>query len=233
LTNVVRVTSEEGATGVYTETSIALLPPPNHAPYVPSDPIPADGATDVPVAQTLRWQGGDPDGDPVTYTVALGTSDPPPVVATTTLTQYMPALVTDTIYHWAITASDGLSESVGPTWAFTTAVVVPPNRAPYVPSDPIPADGATDVPITQTLHWQGGDPDGDPVTYTVVLGTSDPPPVVATTMLTGYTPTLVTDSIYYWAIRASDGLSESVGPTWHFATVGLERIYLPVVLKGR
>jgi hypothetical protein len=109
--------------------------------------------------------------------------------------------------------------------------VVPPNQAPYIPSDPTPADGAKDVPLNRTLSWRGGDPDGDPVTYTVAFGASDPPPVVGTTILTGYTPTLITDTTYYWAITATDRISTSVGPTWHFATVGWEHVYLPLVLR--
>lgn len=46
-----------------------------------------------------------------------------------------------------------------------------------------------------------------------------------------YTPALVRDIVYYWAITASDGISTVVGPVWRFATVGFERIYLPVVLR--
>lgn len=122
LTNIVSVTTEEGAMGVYTKTCNAVTVSPNQAPYTPSNPVPADGVTDVPITQTLSWQGGDPDGDPVTYTVALGTSDPPPVVApSVTTTSYDPsALLTDSTYYWVITATDGISTSVGSMWQFTT-----------------------------------------------------------------------------------------------------------------
>jgi hypothetical protein len=34
----------------------------------------------MPLAPTLRWSGSDPDRDPVTFTVAFGTTNPPPVV---------------------------------------------------------------------------------------------------------------------------------------------------------
>jgi uncharacterized repeat protein (TIGR01451 family) len=119
LTNVVQVTTDEGAMGVYTETSVTA--PSNRAPYTPSNPAPADGASNVPLTQTLSWQGGDPNaGDTVTYAVALGTSDPPLFATTTTLTSYTPSLVTNTTYCWVITATDGISAVVGPMWRFTT-----------------------------------------------------------------------------------------------------------------
>jgi len=96
---------------------------------------------------------------------------------------------------------------------------LPANRAPYTPSDPVPADGSTDVPTTPILSWQGGDPDGDPVAYTVAFGTSDPPPVVAQVITTTYEPGPLDYGItYYWIITASDGLKTSAGPTWSFST---------------
>jgi len=95
----------------------------NAAPNTPSNPTPADGATIVPPGQVLTWAGGDPDGGTVTYTVAFSTSTPPPVVFTTTNTIYTPtSLAAGTRYYWQITASDGVSQSVGNTWSFTTAV---------------------------------------------------------------------------------------------------------------
>ena len=95
----------------------------NLAPNVPSNPLPADGATTVFTSQRLGWHGGDPDGTPVTYTLAFGTANPPPVVATLTQTLYAPApgLVTNTTYYWTVTATDGLSVTAGPLWQFTTA----------------------------------------------------------------------------------------------------------------
>ena len=94
----------------------------------------------------------------------------------------------------------------------------------------------TTVPLTQTLGWQGGDIDGDPVTYTVALGTSEPPPVVAVDITsTSYDPcTLTADTAYYWQITATDGLSTTVGPTWRFTTLPPEdyRVFLPVVLRS-
>jgi hypothetical protein len=86
------------------------------------------------------------------------------------------------------------------------------------------------VPTTERLSWEGGDPDGNPVTYTVAFSPSDPPPIVGTTTLTQYTPTLVRGTTYYWAITVSDGMSTTAGPTWSFTTA--RYIYLPLVLNN-
>jgi hypothetical protein len=220
LLNVVQVAAGDGTTDLDAMTVVAVAPP-NQAPRAPQPVAPADGAGDVPLDQTLRWQGGDPDGDPVSYTVALGYTNPPPIVATGVLTTHYDAgaLAPGSDYYWAITATDGLSYSVGQVWRFGTVVPLH-NQAPHTPQPVAPADGAGDVPLDQTLRWQGGDPDGDPVRYTVAVGHTNPPPVVATGVLTTHydAGALAPGSDYYWAITATDGLSVSVGPVWHFST---------------
>lgn len=93
------------------------------APTIPSDPAPSLDATDQPATLMLSWQGGDLDNDAVTYAIAFGTSNPPPLAATEqTATTYFPGILnTETTYYWQITASDkdGLN-TVGPVWHFTT-----------------------------------------------------------------------------------------------------------------
>jgi hypothetical protein len=211
-----------------------LLPTGNQAPYAPHTPVPTDTAASIPLTQTLSWQGGDRDCGTVHYTLALGLSDPPPVVATGLLTPtYDPAgLLTCTIYYWAVTATDGISTTAGPTWSFST--IVPPDAPPNVPHAPDPADGASDVSLEVVLAWEGGAPDEfcDPVSYTLAFGPSDPPPVVATGLLSPtYDPgPLAADAAYYWAITATDRLTSTAGPRWHFATRPL-RLYLPVMCK--
>ena len=106
------------------------------------------------------------------------------------------------------------------------------NVAPNMPSNPTPADGAPSVFTLQPLKWQGGDPDGQPVTYTVAFGTNNPPPNVATVTQALYAPAMITNTLYYWRITATDGISSTVGPVWQFTTITTEqRGYLPIVLK--
>jgi parallel beta-helix repeat protein len=196
----------------------------NMPPYVPSNPSPQDGATNAILDSILSWSGGDPNFyDSVTYDVYFGTTSPPPkVTSNQTSTTYDPPILTYTTqYYWKIVAWDnyGLSSS-GPIWSFTTEE--PPNNPPYVPSNSIPSNGATDVLIDSDLSWTGGDPDtGDIVTYDVYFGTTTPPPLVADgqTEATYNLPTLIYSTTYYWKIVSKDNHGATTpGPIWSFTT---------------
>lgn len=200
--------------------------PRNRAPFVPSQPVPDNGATQQDTGRTLSWIGGDPDTwDKVTYDVFFGTVAEPPLVRSGLDTcSYRPGglsfLVT---YYWRIVSRDSSGESsAGPVWAFTTRAQSRTNRPPNTPSDPIPAHEATGLDTSLALLWTGGDPDsGDVVGYDVYLGTSLPPALVrAGNNTNSYRPTglgLLTK--YYWRIVAKDQAGDSaVGPVWNFTT---------------
>lgn len=110
--------------------------------------------------------------------------------------------------------------------------ISPANHAPYTPNNPKPANGAGNILPSQSLSWQGGDPDGDVVTYTVAFGPANPPQVVGLTTLTGYTPLLNKGATYYWRITATDGLSTSVGPLWSFTTTITQLLYYLPIIHG-
>ncbi len=231
-----RITATDGLSstvGPLWSFTVVAAQPVNQAPNAPSNPTPADGATAVPTNTVLGWQDSDPDGNPLTYTVAFGTSATPPVVATgVTATHYNPgALAPLTVYYWNITASDGLSSTVGATWVFTTGTTAAANRAPYIPNTPFPALGALDVTTTPTFTWSGGDPDGDRVTYTLAYGKAQPLQGPFTLTTTQYNPAaLVAGQTYTWIVTATDGLSSTVGPLWTFTTAAY-KVYLPVVMR--
>ncbi|CAG0935431.1 hypothetical protein TFLX_04271 [Thermoflexales bacterium] len=109
------------------------------------------------------------------------------------------------------------------------------NQAPLTPTNPSPINGELNVWVLRTLSWQSSDPDGDPITYTIALGPSDPPEVVGQTNSLSFDPgQLLTNTHYYWRITATDGISTTVGPLWEFTTRSdaiIYRVYLPLVLK--
>lgn len=198
-------------------------PEPNQPPYPPSDPSPTNGAVDVSIHADLSWSGGDPDGDPVTYTVFFGTSSSPsPVAHNISQTTYDPGTLSyNTLYYWRIVAYDNQGASTtGLVWHFTTGEQ--PNQPPYIPTNPEPANGSTEVSINILLSWIGGDPDpDDTVTYDVYFGTVTPPPkLIANQTNQHYNPgTLTYDTTYYWKIVSWDTHDASTsGPLWHFRT---------------
>ena len=96
----------------------------NQPPNTPSDPTPNNGATDVPLAQTLSWSGGDPDvGDTVTYDVYLGqTTNPSLVSDDQSGTTYNPGGLAAGTYFWRVVAQDDSGYTTeGPLWSFTTS----------------------------------------------------------------------------------------------------------------
>ena len=100
----------------------------------------------------------------------------------------------------------------------------PGNRAPEPIELIAPADGATDFARNGTLAWQAAsDPDGDAVTYDVLLDTT---PAPSTPLVTGQTATtfeldgsLERGTLYYWRVVARDaGDATTEGPVWTFTS---------------
>jgi len=202
---------------------------PNLPPYTPSNPFPNNNSTDISVTAGLSWTGGDPNGDPVKYDIYFGTTNPPTkIVSNQSALLYKPNTMNyNTHYYWKIIAWDNHSTSnESPIWGFITGPKV--NSPPNLPSNPSPSNGATNIPLSTTLSWTGGDPDpGDTVTYDVYFGTtSSPPKVVSNQSALSYsTGTLTYHTTYYWSIIAWDqnhiknsGGDNGIYPTWNFTT---------------
>lgn len=90
------------------------------------------------------------------------------------------------------------------------------------PSGPSPADGASEVPVTVTLAWNGGQsPNGATVRQDVYLSATSPPALYRPSV-TGKSITvesLAQARTYYWQVVfiESDG-RETRGPVWSFTT---------------
>ncbi|HEU4928801.1 MAG TPA: FlgD immunoglobulin-like domain containing protein, partial [Candidatus Krumholzibacteria bacterium] len=196
----------------FTTASLGNLPP-----IVPFNPDPPNGgfAFSQP---TLRWECSDPNGDPLTYDVYFGTTPSPPLVASgRTVKFYSPPTLTAGVYYWRVRASDGQLTTDGPEWSFTRVIV---NQPPSAPFNPNPPNNGVALP-NAVLTWDASDPNFDPLTYTVYFGTTSPPPLVASGLITkSYVPgPLSIGAQYYWRVDVFDGLVTTNGPIWNFTTI--------------
>lgn len=97
------------------------------------------------------------------------------------------------------------------------------NRAPGIPGNPNPADGATGISTSPTLSWTCSDPDGgDRITYKIYFDTINPPNTFMGENLI-YPNAVFSDlelqRSYYWRITATDTKGAfSDGPIWRFTT---------------
>jgi len=96
----------------------------NDPPYIPSNPHPEEGETNVDIAADLSWTGGDPEGDIVTYDIYFGPSDnfQSKSINNQYTSTYNPGTLSySTTYFWQIVAWDSNTASTeGPVWKFTT-----------------------------------------------------------------------------------------------------------------
>jgi fibronectin type 3 domain-containing protein len=97
----------------------------NNPPNAPSNPTPADGATQVGRPVSLRWQCTDPDpNDVLTYNVYLSTANPPAqlIVQNHNENRYTyNGAGANTKYYWQIVAHDNNGDSAASqVWNFTT-----------------------------------------------------------------------------------------------------------------
>ena len=195
----------------------------NNTPDSPSNPVPEDGSTDVPIEQTLSWQCSDSDGDELTYIIYFGESQAPPRVGSNQhASSYYPGpLDKQKKYYWKIVALDKFDSTSSPVWSFTT--IGNENQPPSIPADPVPSDGEQQVSLLVNLQWSCTDPESDPLTYDVYFGITNPPALIDTgTNFNNYLVNgLDPNTIYYWKIVANDGHS-------HF-TEGPPTIDKPIV----
>jgi hypothetical protein len=142
----------------------------NDPPEIPSEPIPDDGSINIDINTDLKWIGGDPNEDSVTYTIYFGKTSPPPLVMENqTNTVYDPGPMNyTTIYYWQIVSYDRFdAKTEGPIWTFTTEEKT--NKIPIRPT----------ITGVQGIHVPNRnydydivtiDPDGDDVLYYVDWG---------------------------------------------------------------
>jgi parallel beta-helix repeat protein len=210
----------------------------NNPPNLPSNPSPAQHATAVDVNADLSWIGGDSNrGDTVTYDIYFGTASNPPLKKSGHMsTSYDPGVMSSTTtYYWKIVAKDTYGTStIGPVWDFTTIYM---NHPPTTPFNPTPQKGTSSVNINQDLYWYCTDADGNPLTYDVYFGTTNPPTTKVSSNQSGstYHPGEMNySSEYYWQIVAWDNHgASSTGPLWSFTTTQSHGNNVPILSPNK
>jgi hypothetical protein len=191
----------------------------NDPPYIPSNPIPEDGSTNINITTNLSWECGDPDPcDIVTYNIFLGTNPGSLecIISAYNKETYHPDLIYNTQYYWKIDAYDGIDVTEGDIWTFKTTINQPPN----IPCNPYPPNESININFTITINWTGGDLNNDPVLYDLYLGENPNPLILISNISkTEYTiENLKRNTQYYWKINSKDGTYLTEGPIWNFKT---------------
>lgn len=189
-----------------------------HTTYLPTSPVPTDGAANVETVPLLQWTAG---FDAVSHNLVVGTViDPNGVVPLAqanglTDTEWTPDVELDlnTVYYWQVKEVDGAGRvTPGDIWSFRT---VPPKAY-----DPNPEVGAQGVDVNKDLNWTAGG--GGTYTHDVYFG-MDPaalPLVSGSQVGTSYDPGLLDwATTYYWRIDELDGVNVFAGDVWSFTTV--------------
>jgi hypothetical protein len=120
-TNVIAEKDENN--NEYTKTITVSSAPSGQPPSKPSNPSPADGATNQPTSLTLSWSSS----GATKYDLYFGTnSNPLPLKASDlTSNQYSVSnLSPGTTYYWKIVAKNDYGQTEGDVWRFTTATQV-------------------------------------------------------------------------------------------------------------
>ena len=172
----------------------------------------------------ITWITDKPSNSKVKYDT---TTPPTSILSDSSIVMYHSVTLTNllagTTYYFEVQSTDqngniAIDNNGGSFYTFTTD-----NRAPYVPSNPNPADNQKDVSTIGALSWIGGDPDtGDTVTYDVYFGTNiNPPLIISNHPSTTYNPgTMSYNTKYYWKIVARDNHGKTIiGPKWSFNTI--------------
>lgn len=205
------------------------------APQQVTDPIPANGANDVDVNQTLSWSAV---ATIVSFDVYFGdnqaaveaaTRNSPEYKGNQSSKAYSPATLAGSVtYYWRIDTLDPGGTTKGQVFSFATAAPPPQVVGPYTP-----AHAATNVIISTLLEWQAGG-GGTTTSFDVYFGTDESAvnsgaasvlqgnQDVSTTQFDPLgTGDLSPDTIYFWRIDAVGPGGKTTGAVLRFRTGAL------------
>ena len=203
-----------GGTGKGSMYTFDTDPTPNNPPATPSNPSPTQASQNVETSGYLSWSCSDPDGDALNYKVYLGKSSSNMSLFQSTTSKYCSySLDPATEYYWYVIASDGTDSSTSPTWNFKTKSNL------SKPTNPSPADHATEVPTSGRFSWTGNNASG--VTYKVMIGTSS---VNLITYKSTQNTSVDYDGLaagenYFWKVTVTNGNETESSALWSFKTM--------------
>ncbi len=181
------------------------------AAVLANTPVPANGGVRIHPTPELSWQ--EPPLENATYNLYFGPN--PDVASNPIWTNVHPPFNPGTLdymttYYWRVDTIVGSNVFYGDVWTFTTG-----GKA----SDPSPANGAVNLPMTDKhLTWSG---DSWATSFKVYAGTQFPLSYlgeVTTPMYPNY-PTPYELTTYYWRVdEYVNGQLAVEGDVWQFAT---------------
>ena len=174
--------------------------------------------------------------------VTDATDDSPIAGASVTTTPGTNALITDNSGNYIIADVEegtyivkatktgyntgSVSVAVKPEKTTIANIILTPatkNQPPNSPTNPNPATGAIDQPISLTLSWSCSDPDaGDSLSYDICFGNAHEPISVVSTNQSDTSLDLSDlgyGTTYHWQVVAKDNNEAATnGPVWSFTT---------------
>jgi|GEM_PF-5862411 len=99
--------------------------------------------------------------------------------------------------------------------------IITGNNPPYAAYAPVPANLAEHATLSPILNWKSGDPDGDVLTFDIVLDQNSPPTIKIVESLTETSfevTNLQSNKTYYWQVISNDGIATTPGSVWQFKT---------------
>lgn len=201
------------------------VPEENTAPPTPNLIYPSNNLLCLSAGIVFEWSPvSDPDDDEVSYKFEVAhdrsfTS----IVASGNLQAetYSTTLPKGKAYYWRVSSMDDNNNSS----LFTS------ENAFYVEGDPAsnyipfkalqvnPVENSTIQGSKIVLKWQTEDLDQDELYYDIYFGTNSQPSLIAEKHNSNsYEVTLEPNTLYYWRITSSDGISSSIGDLWKFRT---------------
>ena len=201
------------------------VPEKNTAPPTPSLIYPSDNLLCLSAGIVFEWSPvSDPDDDEVSYKfeVAHDRSFTSIVASQTVQTEsYSITLPKGSAYYWRVSATDSKNNS-SPFTTENAFYVEGEPASNYIPFKAMlvnPAENSTVQGSKIVLKWQTRDLDQDELYYDIYFGTNSQPSLIAEKHNSNsYEVTLEPNTLYYWQITSSDGISRSIGDLWKFRT---------------